>query len=129
MIVSFRHKGLGAFFLTGSKAGIQAMHAARLRELLTALSVARGPQDMNRPSWRLHGLAGQRAGFRGAKGGLFLPVPVDYLSWTEGVKTFAERKDLGAGARLVWLSGRASPKAAQGLKAHGWSLREDVALK
>lgn len=63
MIVSFRHKGLEAFFLTGSKAGIQAMHAARLRELLTALSVARGPQDMNRPSWRLHGLAGQRAGF------------------------------------------------------------------
>ena len=58
-----------------------------------------------------------------------IPAPLDYLSWTEGVKTFAERKDLGAGARVVWLSGRASPKAAQGLKAHGWSLRENVALK
>lgn len=63
MIVSFRHKGLEAFFRTGSKARIQAVHAARLRELLTALNVARGPQDMGRPSWRLHGLAGDRAGF------------------------------------------------------------------
>lgn len=50
MILSFRHKGLQAFFLTGSKAGIQAIHAKRLRELLTALNVARGPQDMARPA-------------------------------------------------------------------------------
>lgn len=63
MIVSFRHKGLQAFFLTGSKAGIQAIHARRLRELLTALNVARGPQDMARPSWRLHPLTGERASF------------------------------------------------------------------
>ncbi|GMV00529.1 MAG: type II toxin-antitoxin system RelE/ParE family toxin [Burkholderiaceae bacterium] len=63
MIVSFRHKGLQAFFLTGSKAGIQAMHAKRLRELLTALHAARGPQDMARPAWRLHALVGERAGF------------------------------------------------------------------
>ena len=63
MIVSFRHKGLETFFLTGSKAGIQAVHSARLRDLLTALHVARGPQDMARPSWRMHGLTGNRAGF------------------------------------------------------------------
>lgn len=63
MIISFRHKGLQAFFLTGSKAGIQAMHAKRLRELLTALNAARGPQDMARPAWRLHPLVGERAGF------------------------------------------------------------------
>ena len=43
--------------------GIQAIHAARLRDLLTALSVARGPQDLARPSWRLHRLTGDRAGF------------------------------------------------------------------
>ena len=44
-------------------AGIQAMHAKRLRELLTALNAASGPQDLARPSWRLHGLSGDRAGF------------------------------------------------------------------
>jgi len=63
MILTFKHKGLEAFYATGSKAGIQAMHAARLRELLTALSVASGPQDLMRPSWRLHGLSGNRQGF------------------------------------------------------------------
>ena len=63
MILTFRHKGLEVFFRTGSAAGIQPMHAKRLRELLTALSVAQGPQDLARPSWRLHGLSGDRAGF------------------------------------------------------------------
>jgi proteic killer suppression protein len=63
MILTFRHKGLEAFYRTGSTARIQAIHAKRLRELLTALSVAAGPQDLMRPSWRLHGLSGDRAGF------------------------------------------------------------------
>ncbi len=63
MILSFPHKGLQAFFQTGSKAGIQAIHAKRLRELLTALNVARGAQDMGLPSWRLHALVGDLAGF------------------------------------------------------------------
>ena len=31
MIRNFRHKGLERFFRTGSKAGIQAHHAERLR--------------------------------------------------------------------------------------------------
>ena len=30
---------------------------------LTALNAASGPQDLSRPSWRLHGLSGDRAGF------------------------------------------------------------------
>ena len=66
MILSFRHKGLERFYTTGTTKGIQAIHAARLRYLLTALSVARGPQDLARPSWRLHGLTGDRAGFHAA---------------------------------------------------------------
>ena len=37
------------------------MHTKRLRELLTALNEAKGPQDLARPSWRLHGLSGNRA--------------------------------------------------------------------
>ncbi len=43
--------------------GIQPIHAKRLRDLLTALNVAAGPQDLAQPSWRLHGLSGNRAGF------------------------------------------------------------------
>lgn len=63
MIKSFRHKGLEVFYKTGSLAGIQPIHAKRLKEQLTALSVANGPEDLARPSWRLHGLVGDRAEF------------------------------------------------------------------
>ena len=63
MIKSFEHKGLEAFFRTGSKAGIQPHHANRLRLQLTMLDKARDPKDMNAPGWRLHGLSGDLAGF------------------------------------------------------------------
>lgn len=63
MIKTFRHKGLEAFFLTGSRAGIQPIHTKRLREMLTALHAAASPADLARPSWRLHGLTGDRQGF------------------------------------------------------------------
>lgn len=62
MIQTFRHKGLAAFFRTGSKAGIQPQHAGRLRILLTALDAARGPADMDAPGWKLHPLSGNLAG-------------------------------------------------------------------
>lgn len=59
MIKSFRHKGIQRFFETGSKAGIQAKHAERLRLQLFALNRAKKPEDMNAPGWKLHGLAGK----------------------------------------------------------------------
>ncbi|MDP3090138.1 MAG: type II toxin-antitoxin system RelE/ParE family toxin [Nitrospira sp.] len=62
MIRSFRHKGLQAFFETGSKAGIQPHHAARLGRQLARLDLAQTAADMNVPGWGLHGLAGTLAG-------------------------------------------------------------------
>jgi toxin HigB-1 len=62
MIRSFRHKGLEAFFRTGSRAGIQAKHAARLRVQLFALHNAKGAQDMKAPGWQLHALKGDMSG-------------------------------------------------------------------
>lgn len=62
MIQSFRHKGLEAFYRTGSKKGIQPHHAARLPLQLAALDNATGPEDMNAPNWRLHELSGSLAG-------------------------------------------------------------------
>lgn len=61
MIKSFRHKGLQLFFQTGSKAGIQPSHAARLRLQLTRLDSATSPKDMNATGWRLHPLTGELA--------------------------------------------------------------------
>ena len=62
MIKSFRHKGLKKFFETGSKAGIQAAHAGKLRIMLTRLNAATAAEDMNAPGWKLHPLEGDLDG-------------------------------------------------------------------
>ena len=62
MVRSFKHKGLEKFFSTGSKAGIQAQHAERLRVILGRLSASVAPQDMNLPGLDLHQLKGDRKG-------------------------------------------------------------------
>jgi proteic killer suppression protein len=62
MIKSFEHKGLKAFFGTGSKAGIRADHASKLRRQLAHLDQARSEQDMNVPGWKLHPLHGELEG-------------------------------------------------------------------
>lgn len=56
MIKSFSHKGIEAFFETGSTAGIQAKHAGRLKIQLSALAHAKKPEDMRAPGWNLHPL-------------------------------------------------------------------------
>jgi proteic killer suppression protein len=62
VINSFAHKGLQAFFTTGSKAGIQPAHAARLRRQLAQLDRSSEPRDMSVPGWNLHPLKGDQAG-------------------------------------------------------------------
>ncbi len=62
MINSFRHKGLQAFFASGSKAGIQPHHAAKLRRLLGQLNESSRPEHMDVPGWKFHPLSGDLAG-------------------------------------------------------------------
>lgn len=62
MIKTFRHKGLEAFFRTGSKKANQPHHAPKLQVLRAARDNAAGPEDMNAPNWRLHELSGDLAG-------------------------------------------------------------------
>ncbi|WP_375401767.1 type II toxin-antitoxin system RelE/ParE family toxin [uncultured Amnibacterium sp.] len=62
MIKSFRHKGLRTLFESGSAAGVQPMHAKRLRMHLAALDTALTVDDVNLPGWRLHPLKGEKVG-------------------------------------------------------------------
>ena len=62
MIIGFRHKGLEAFYRTGSTRGVQATHARKLRNILGLLEVAAGPEDMKIPSFKLHSLKGDLKG-------------------------------------------------------------------
>jgi proteic killer suppression protein len=60
VIKSFRHTGLEKFYRTGSKAGIQPHHAAKLERQLAVLNRAKAPEYMEKPvSWRLHALQGK----------------------------------------------------------------------
>jgi proteic killer suppression protein len=60
VIVSFAHKGLERFCLTGSAAGIQAIHANRLRLILAVLDAADSIEGIKLPSLKLHRLKGDK---------------------------------------------------------------------
>ena len=62
-----------------------------------------------------------------ADGGVVVPAPVDYLSWTERAGAFASRGDLRASRRGIWLTGRMSGAAHQGFTGQGWTFH-DVTL-
>ena len=62
MIKSFAHKSLERFFKSGSKVGIQAAHAKRLRLQLAKLDTSVSPEDMALPGWKLHPLKGSLKG-------------------------------------------------------------------
>ena len=67
---------------------------------------------------------GRVGAFRTKSGKTFVAAPLDYLSYTEGVKAFLESNQ--SGKRVVWFRGSASPAAANQLRAKGWSVRENV---
>ncbi len=58
MIKSFRHSGIEKFFTSGSKAGIQPSHAAKLSVQLFQLNRAKTARDMDASGWELHPLRG-----------------------------------------------------------------------
>ena len=62
MIVSFRHKGLESFYLSGTTRGIQSAHASKLSRILAALDVASSPNELNHPGYKLHPLKGDLGG-------------------------------------------------------------------
>ena len=62
MIQSFKHKGLERFFTKGTKSGIQAKHASRLRLILARLNASVTPNDMDLPGLNFHPLTGERKG-------------------------------------------------------------------
>jgi hypothetical protein len=62
---------------------------------------------------------------RDLDGALILPAPVDYVSWTERVASFATNPGFKAAPqRLLWLAGQMSPRAKQEFAANGWTIQE-----
>jgi len=67
MIISWQHKGLQAFFETGSKKGIRPEHANRLKIILARLNAAISLLDLNSPGLCLHPLFGNLKNFHSVK--------------------------------------------------------------
>jgi hypothetical protein len=57
-------------------------------------------------------------------GEVVVPGPVDYVSWTERLGRFAQRPDLKASKRSLWLTGKISEVAERGFIGLGWHLFE-----
>jgi hypothetical protein len=57
-------------------------------------------------------------------GEVVVPAPVDYLSWTERIGRFAQRPDLKAAKRSIWLTGKISEVAERGFIGLGWHVYE-----
>jgi len=67
MIGSFRHKGLERLYLDDDRKLLPPQLVGRIREILTALDAAQTIEGLNRPTFRLHPLKGDRKGFLGGR--------------------------------------------------------------
>ncbi len=75
---------------------------------------------------------GNLVGARAADGALVICLPVDHLSWTEGLALMAEaarplRDTTRGGVVQLWAAGTVSDLAKRVLTARGWQVREDAA--
>ena len=61
MIASFAHKGLERFYRSGNASGIQAIHTAKLRLIISLLDAAYTVEGMRLPALKLHRLKGTRS--------------------------------------------------------------------
>ncbi len=62
MILSFQHRGLKRFYGKNDRSKLPADMVEKIEDILATLEIATGPEDMNRPSFRLHPLKGGRKG-------------------------------------------------------------------
>jgi proteic killer suppression protein len=63
MIRSFRHKGLKRLYLDDDVRSLNADHVEKLRRILARLDIAKVPQELDLPGYRLHPLKGDLKGF------------------------------------------------------------------
>jgi hypothetical protein len=64
----------------------------------------------------------------GRDGAIVVPAPVDYVSWTQRIANFANRRDLVAPKKIALLTGQMSPLAKKNFQALGWTVYQRVSL-
>lgn len=65
---------------------------------------------------------------RDRAGTLIVPAELDYVIWTKRMAYFANRPDLAAPKRIIWLSGKMSPLAQRNFESLGWRIEQNSRL-
>jgi len=65
---------------------------------------------------------------RTAGGALVVPMPVDYIAWTERVARFPQRADIQAPEHVGFISGRLSPRAQKEFTKRDWKMYESFTI-
>ena len=63
MIVSFRHRGLKRLYERGDRSRVSPQIVDQAEDILGLLDLAKDPEDMDLPGYRLHRLRGNLRGF------------------------------------------------------------------
>jgi hypothetical protein len=88
--------------------------------LVSALSMLAERQRSGAADYKQLHVHGRLPAATTADGVIEIPAPVDHVTWTEQVAGFAQRDDLGTGARRLVHTGRLSEAASAGFAAAGW---------
>ncbi len=63
MILGFRHRGLKRLYERGDRSRISPQLVDQAEDILGLLDMAKNPEDMNLPGYRLHRLRGNLRGY------------------------------------------------------------------
>jgi hypothetical protein len=88
--------------------------------LIAALDMLAQRQRTGVADYKQLHVFGRLPGATTATGVLEVPAPVDHVTWTEQVATFASRDDLGTAPKSLIHTGKLSPATAAGFAAAGW---------
>lgn len=103
---------------------IQQVNACETPEqadfLISALAILAERQRSGAATYTSLVVLGRLPGAIHSNGELHVPAPVDYVTWTEAVASFAGRDDLGNAPKVLLHTGKISEAAAGGLITKGW---------
>ena len=90
--------------------------------LISALSILAERQGSGAANYVSLEVLGRLPGAINGAGELEVPAPVDYVTWTEAVATFAKRDDLGTAPKVLVHTGTLSSATRSGFTAAGWKI-------
>jgi len=63
MIRTFKHRGLRRLYENDDRRGVNAEHVEKIMRILARMEIAKHPEDLDLPGFRLHALKGSLDGY------------------------------------------------------------------